>query len=112
LRQGIESVSDKWLDTLIAQVGPGGHFMSQHSTRDALHSGEWYISSFGNQDSGNHPDTLTRPDFLDEIRAKIDQILAQHQPIPLDEKIDKELERIEQRARESSESPLTRIQSS
>jgi trimethylamine--corrinoid protein Co-methyltransferase len=112
LRQGIAGSLDKWLDPLIAQVGPGGHFMTQRSTRDALRSGEWYISAFGNDDSGDHPEITARPDFMDEIRANINQILAHHQPLRLDEKVDKELERIEQRARELSEAPVTRIQPS
>jgi trimethylamine--corrinoid protein Co-methyltransferase len=106
LHQGIESAPDKWLDALIAQVGPGGQFMSQRSTRDALRRGEWYISSFGDQDTRDRPVNLSRQEFLDEIRARIDQLLARHQPLPLDIEIDKELERIERRARESYESPV------
>lgn len=100
LHQGIETAPGNWLDALISQVGPGGHFMSQRSTRDAMHRGEWYISAFGSQVSGENADAFARPDFLDEIRGEIDQLLARHQPLPLDEETDKELERIEQRARE------------
>ena len=107
LHQGIESAPDKWLDPLIAEVGPGGHYMSHRSTREALRTGEWYISSYGNQILEEHPGALSKPDFLAEIRTKIDSILSQHQPLPLGEDIDKELERIEQRARESSASPQT-----
>lgn len=103
LHLGIESTPDKWLDPLIAEIGPGGHFISQRSTIDALHNGEWYISSYRNRDTEDRPEMISGLDFLDEIRAQIDQVLAEHQPLPLSKEIDKELERIEQRARESSE---------
>jgi trimethylamine--corrinoid protein Co-methyltransferase len=109
LHQGIESTPDKWLDSLIAQVGPGGHFISQHSTIDSLHNGEWYISSYINQDSGDRPGSVSGSDFHGEIRSKIDQVLANHQPLPLTQEINEELARIEKRARLSTDTPMTGI---
>jgi hypothetical protein len=44
-----------------------------------------------------------KPTLLDDIRWWIDDILDHHNPIPLDEAVERELDRIEGRARESDE---------
>jgi len=38
------------------------------------------------------------PDVLEEAREAVDRILSTHQPLALDEEIDRELERIRKRA--------------
>jgi trimethylamine:corrinoid methyltransferase-like protein len=38
-------------------------------------------------------------DFLEEVRAKVDQVLATHEPLPLGEEAEKELDRIRARAK-------------
>jgi trimethylamine:corrinoid methyltransferase-like protein len=42
-----------------------------------------------------------RPDVLEESREEVDRILSTHQPLALDEEIDRELDRIRKRAAES-----------
>ena len=39
---------------------------------------------------------------IDEAREKIDQILATHQPLPLEEDAERELDRIQKRAQEEA----------
>ena len=41
-----------------------------------------------------------KPTILDELKPKVRKILDTHSPLPLDEDVERELERIEQRARE------------
>jgi trimethylamine:corrinoid methyltransferase-like protein len=43
-----------------------------------------------------------REDFLEELREKVDQVLATHEPLPLDADVEEELDRICKRAREES----------
>jgi trimethylamine:corrinoid methyltransferase-like protein len=40
-----------------------------------------------------------RPTLLEEAREKVDRMLATHEPLPLDEDVERELERIVNRAR-------------
>jgi trimethylamine--corrinoid protein Co-methyltransferase len=99
LVRGIESDEDEWLEEVIEKVGPGGSFLSQRSTRAALHGGEWYLSQLGVHDSFEAWEAMGRPDILDEIRAKISYLINTHRPLALDESILCELDKIEQRAR-------------
>jgi hypothetical protein len=44
------------------------------------------------------PAERCRPDVLEEAREAVDRILSTHRPLPLDEEIDRELDRIKKRA--------------
>ena len=106
LVRGIESSQDEWLEEVIARVGPGGSFLTQRSTRSAVHGGEWYISQLGVHATFEAWEAMGRPDILDEIREKIDQLLATHRPLPLDEGAAAELAKIEQHARRMEKQEL------
>jgi len=80
-------------------VGPGGNFLVQRSSRDSIRRGEWYISKVGVSDTFEHWDAAGRPGLLAELRDQVAQLLASHQPLPLDEAVERELNRIEKRAR-------------
>jgi trimethylamine:corrinoid methyltransferase-like protein len=41
-----------------------------------------------------------KPSMMDELKPKVHEILTSHIPLPLDEDIEHELDKIEQRARE------------
>jgi trimethylamine:corrinoid methyltransferase-like protein len=43
-----------------------------------------------------------RPRLLDEARGEVDSILSTHKPLPLDEEIERELDRIQKRAEAES----------
>jgi len=102
LRRGIESDERHWLDELIACVGPGGNFLSQPSTREALHRGEWYRPKLGRGLSYERWLADGQPGLLDEARQQLGQILATHSPLPLEEEVLRELHHLEARAREMS----------
>jgi trimethylamine--corrinoid protein Co-methyltransferase len=101
--QGIDSGEGKWLDEVINRVGPGGYFMGERSTVKNLRSGEWYISKFGWHDSYKAWINAGKPALLEEARQKVKHILAQHEPLPLDEHVERELDRIQERALEATE---------
>jgi trimethylamine--corrinoid protein Co-methyltransferase len=102
LHRGVQSDEGRWLEDVTASVEPGGDFVSQRSTRDAVHAGEWHISQLGVHDAFEKWEAAGKPDLLQEAREKVAQILATHQPLPLDEAVERELSRIERRARESA----------
>ena len=101
LRMGISTGEDCWLDDVIERVGPGGNYLVQRSTRDALRAGEWFISKYGEHDSYDRWVMQGKPDAVAEARARIKEILATRQPLPLDEHIERELDHIERMALES-----------
>ena len=99
--RGIVSGNNKWMDDLIDQVGPGGHFLDQPSTITAIHDGEWYINQLGMGISFEEWQAAGKQEIIEDAREKVDYILSSHQPLPLDEDIDRELERIKKKTKDS-----------
>jgi trimethylamine--corrinoid protein Co-methyltransferase len=99
--RGIRSGDNKWLDDVLDQVGPGGQFLDQLSTTTAIHDGEWYLSKKGMMASLEEWEAAGKRELVEDSREKVNQILSSHEPLPLDEDIDRELERIRKRAAES-----------
>ena len=102
LAYGIGSAENQWLDDVIAAVGPGGNFLNQRSTREALRSGEWYISKLGVHSTFEGWVAAGRPTLLEDAHREIDRILSAYQPLPLDEAVERELDSIQKRAAELS----------
>ncbi len=96
--RGIVANEDTWLEDIIDDIGPGGNFLSEYSTVDGIYDGEWYVSKFGLHDTFEAWEAGGRPTVLDEAREKVDHILTTHQPLPLDEDAERELDRIQKRA--------------
>jgi trimethylamine--corrinoid protein Co-methyltransferase len=101
-RQGIAVDDDKWLEDVIAQVGPGGHFLAEMSTVKGIRSGRWYISRFGMHDTYEGWEAAGRPRLLEEAHEKVNEILSTHRPLPLDKEVERELDRIQKRAEAES----------
>ena len=99
--RGIVSSDNKWMDNLIDQVGPGGHFLDQPSTVAAIHDGEWYINELGMSVSFEEWQAAGKREIVEDAREKVDQILKSHQPLPLDEQVERELASIKKKAKES-----------
>jgi trimethylamine--corrinoid protein Co-methyltransferase len=97
--RGVITDEEKWLTDTIKEVGPDGNYLFSRSTRAALRSGEWFLSDLGAHQSYERWRASGKGDFLEEARAKVDQILATHEPLPLDEEVEKELDRIRARAK-------------
>jgi len=97
--RGIDTEEDKWLEGVIDRIGPGGNFLAEPSTARAVREGEWYINQLGMHDTFEKWDQAGRPSVVEEARQKVEQILETHRPLPLDEEVERELERIERKAR-------------
>ncbi len=88
--QGLNlSAADRALD-LIQSIGPGGHFLAQKHTRHHIRQ-RWIPELTHPRPAldGQHP-----PEIRARASAKIDQILAKHQPPVLAEEIQIELRSI------------------
>jgi trimethylamine--corrinoid protein Co-methyltransferase len=90
LAEGINTTPDSLALDVIARVGPRGHFLAQEHTRQHLR--RMWIPEL------THPrpplDGSPLPDIRQRARAKLDRILAEHQPEPLAREIQAELSRI------------------
>jgi trimethylamine--corrinoid protein Co-methyltransferase len=98
--QGISTDKSKWLEEVISDVGPGGNFLSEYSTVDGIRQGEWYVSRMGMHDTYEGWQAAGRPTLVGQARERVDQILADHQSLPLDDDVERELDRILKRAKE------------
>ncbi|MDM8543656.1 trimethylamine methyltransferase family protein [Desulfococcaceae bacterium HSG9] len=98
--RGIVTGKDKWLDDVIDRVGPGGHFLDLASTARAVRGDEWYIGQLGRNTSFEEWEAAGKPGLLEEAREKVEQILSSHRPLPLDEEIERELNRILKKAQD------------
>jgi trimethylamine--corrinoid protein Co-methyltransferase len=96
--QGIAADEDKWLEDVIGRVGPGGNFLAERSTVKGVRGGEWHINKLGVHSTFERWEAAGRPTLLEQAREKVEQILATHQPLPLDEDVERELDRIQKRA--------------
>jgi len=101
--RGIPTHDEAWLDEIIQKVGPGGNFLGEKSTIKNIRSGEWLIPSLGVHDTEGSWVRSGRKDILDEAREKVDQILKTHKPLPLDNDVQKELEKIYKKAQEEAD---------
>ncbi len=96
--RGIVTDEEKWLDNLIEQVGPGGNFLGQRSTRAGIRSGEWYIGMLGVHEAYETWEAAGNPTLREEVNERIDHILATHRPLPLGEEVEQELAKIQKKA--------------
>jgi trimethylamine--corrinoid protein Co-methyltransferase len=100
--RGIPTHDEAWLDEVIQKVGPGGNFLGEKSTIKNMRSGEWLMPRLGVHDTEQSWEKSGRKDVLDEAREKVDQILNTHKPLPLDEYVQKELDKIYKKAQEEA----------
>jgi len=103
LSDGIDTSVEEWLEVDLAAVGHGGNFLGRRSTRDAFHNGELYVSDFDTRDSYEAWSASGKPSLLEEVQELIEDTLNAHEPLPLDEDVERELAVIEERARQSTQ---------
>jgi trimethylamine--corrinoid protein Co-methyltransferase len=101
--QGIAAGAGDWLEGIVDSVGPGGTYIGERSTATRARGGEWYIPQLGVHDIVEDWSAAGRPKLVQEAREKVIQILASHEPLRLDDDVERELRRIHERAQESSE---------
>ncbi len=90
LAEGLDVSGEGLALDVIAAVGPGEHFLAQKHTR--RHVRERWLPELA------HPrprmDGKPLPDIRERARAKVEKILATHEPVPLEEAAQAELRAI------------------
>ncbi len=99
--RGVNTSEEYWLTDVISKVGPGGNYLCEPSTARSVRSDDWYISDFGSHESYDSWKAKGKKDVLEEALDKVDRILESHEPLPLGDDVEKELDRICKRAREN-----------
>jgi trimethylamine--corrinoid protein Co-methyltransferase len=97
-RKGIDGGEDRWLEEVIDRAGPGGEFLSEMSTVAGMRGGEWYVSRLGLHDTYEGWVAAGQPTLREELAEKVRQMLASHEPLPLDPDVERELDSIQKRA--------------
>jgi trimethylamine--corrinoid protein Co-methyltransferase len=92
LEEGM-SLSDEDLAVdVIDQVGPGGHFLGQaHTLRNMRRN---WQSRYFDRGTWEEWEAAGRPSPRDRANERVRQILAEHEPQPLEEGVEQELRRI------------------
>jgi trimethylamine:corrinoid methyltransferase-like protein len=101
LSDGINTAESEWLDSELTAVEHGGNFLGRKSTREAFRRGEVYVDGYDIHESYETWFASGKRTLVTELREEVRQILKTHKPLPLDESVERELERIEQREREN-----------
>ena len=94
IRKGMDCGEDKWLDSIIEKVGPGGNYLMENSTLKAVRSDEWYMPQLGVHDSYENWVENGQPTLAQEARETVETILSSHRPEALDANVERELQRI------------------
>jgi trimethylamine--corrinoid protein Co-methyltransferase len=102
LYEGANRNPERWLDDALEDIRPGQNFLAQKSTLKAVKEGRWYLSGMGFHDTYEKWKAADMPDIIDEIQGITRGLLKKYRPLPLDENADRELEKLEQRVRQSA----------
>ena len=100
---GINTAEDKWLDEVIERVGQAGNYLAERSTVQGIRSGGWLVERLGVHVPFNTWKDAGRPSLRDEARQEVDSILAAYRPLPFSAEVERELERILNKAKAAAD---------
>ena len=98
LHRGIDAALEEAVEDALDEAGPGGDFLARPATRRAVHGGEWHRDGLGVRDAWDRWEAAGRPDVVDDARRLVDETLAAHRPLPMDEATARELAALVDRA--------------
>jgi len=101
LRRGIDAALEEAVVDALDEAGPGGDFLARPATRRATHGGEWHIDRLGVRDAWDRWEAAGRSDVVDDARRAVEETLAAHRPLPMDEATARELAALVERAARS-----------
>jgi trimethylamine---corrinoid protein Co-methyltransferase len=92
-RQGFEVTPETLVFEVVRRIGPGGNFLTdEHTLRHARR--EFWISRLSDRDNYVTWQAKGRQTMLERAAVRRDQILREHHPKPLDEALEREIDRI------------------
>ena len=89
--EGLRVNEQSLLEEVISSVGPGGNFLAEDSTVEAIHAGQWYLSDLFTSTSYEQWVSRGKPAVLEQVRERIDRLLASHESLPLSDEAEREL---------------------
>ena len=84
-RTGVPVRDDLWLDDVLTAAGPGATFLGEPSTRRNVRGGEWLLPELGNRDTFETWQAAGGLSTVEAARERVDEILAAHTPLGLDD---------------------------
>lgn len=99
---GVDVAGGRWLTDALARRGPGGHFVSESSTRAAVRDGEFFLPRLGVHETYEQWAAKGRPAVEDEAASEAQRLLAVHEPVPLEDDVERELQLVLRRAGEAT----------
>lgn len=101
IKTGIRGGKDYILSDLIGEVGAGGHYLSQRSTKTLLRQGEHYMPKILSRDSFEMWENSPKRDLLGFAREKANKILCEPRQEYLDAAVVTELNKVIATAKKS-----------
>jgi trimethylamine--corrinoid protein Co-methyltransferase len=89
LLEGVAVSDDDLALDVIEHVGPGGHFLAEPHTR--AHMRELWMPRFFGRETWEEWEAAGRPEPRHRAHERVLQILAQHEPQPLPDDVEREL---------------------
>jgi trimethylamine---corrinoid protein Co-methyltransferase len=101
IKAGIRGGSEYILSDLISEVGAGGHYLSQKSTKTLLRQGEHYFPKLISRDSFEVWEKSPKRDLRGFAREKVKKILSDSRQEYLDDAVINELNKVMASAKKS-----------
>jgi trimethylamine---corrinoid protein Co-methyltransferase len=99
LLRGFQVNEDKLADSVIADIGPGGNYLTHPHTRSHFRQEQWFPSDLWTRQTYEAWEAGGELTITDRAIAKVDTILANHHPEPIDPLLDQEIDRIVEAAK-------------
>jgi trimethylamine--corrinoid protein Co-methyltransferase len=102
IAEGVDTSDDAFAEDLIAQVGPGGGYLSQRHTLDRLKK-EHYIPRISDRAFYAGWQRAGGKELRDVARERAKKLISTHVPEPLDRSVEEELSLILKQAEDAAE---------
>jgi trimethylamine--corrinoid protein Co-methyltransferase len=94
IQRGLQVGPDYLAGEVVAEVGPGGNFLTHKHTLQHYRQELWVPGKVWSRDSYEGWVSTGSQDITSRAQARVDTILRQHQAEPLDPQLSKEIDRI------------------
>jgi trimethylamine--corrinoid protein Co-methyltransferase len=95
LLEDVPAEQDDLAVEVIEAVGPGGHYLAETHTR--AHMRELWMPRFFDRDAWEDWEAAGRPEARDRAHERVATILAENEPEPLPEDVERELREMTER---------------
>ena len=99
LLQGFQVDEEKLAASVIADIGPGGNYLTHLHTRSHFRLEQWFPSDLWTRQTYEAWEAGGAQTIADRTIAKVDHILEHHHPEPIDHLLAQEIDRIVEVAR-------------